>query len=158
MAITRVIPIVGPILGGIPIVLLATAQSWQLGISVLIFFTTLHLFESKILMPKLIGYQIHLHPAIIIIVLLIGSEFFGLMGMFLAVPVAATVKILVNYYVIRPRLVGDEGMPAILTFLALFGGLEVLGLPGLIAGPVIMALAVAVLRLYAREVRRGKTS
>jgi predicted PurR-regulated permease PerM len=61
-------------------------------------------------------------------------------------------------YVIRPRLVGDEGMPAILTFLALFGGLEVLGLPGLIAGPVIMALSVAVLRLYAREVRRGKTS
>jgi len=58
-------------------------------------------------------------------------------------------------YVIRPRLVGDEGMPAILTFLSLFGGLEVLGLPGLIAGPVLMALAVAVLRLYAREVRRG---
>jgi predicted PurR-regulated permease PerM len=56
-------------------------------------------------------------------------------------------------YVIRPRLVGDEGMPAVLTFLALFGGLEVLGLPGLIAGPVLMALAVAVLRLYAREVR-----
>jgi len=61
-------------------------------------------------------------------------------------------------YVIRPRLVGDEGMPAILTFLALFGGLEVLGLPGLIAGPVLMALAVAVLRLYAREVRGGKAS
>ncbi|SRR6266851_813731 len=56
-------------------------------------------------------------------------------------------------YVIRPRLVGDEGMPAILIFLALFGGLAVLGLPGLIAGPVIMALAVAVLRLYAREAR-----
>lgn len=58
-------------------------------------------------------------------------------------------------YVIRPRLVGEEGMPAILTFLSLFGGLEVLGLPGLIAGPVIMALAVAVLRLYAREARKG---
>ncbi len=54
-------------------------------------------------------------------------------------------------YVIRPRLVGDEEMPVILTFLALFGGLEVMGLAGLIAGPVIMALAVAVLRLYARE-------
>ena len=61
-------------------------------------------------------------------------------------------------YVIRPRLVGDEGMPAILTFLALFGGLEVLGLPGLIAGPVLMALAVAVLRLYAREARGGRAS
>ena len=45
-----------------------------------------------------------LHPAIIIIVLLIGSEFFGLIGMFLAAPVAAMVKVLVNYYVIRPQL------------------------------------------------------
>jgi predicted PurR-regulated permease PerM len=60
-------------------------------------------------------------------------------------------------YVIRPRLVGDEAMPVLLTFLALFGGLEVMGLIGLIAGPVIMALAVAVLRLYAREAGvRGK--
>jgi predicted PurR-regulated permease PerM len=58
-------------------------------------------------------------------------------------------------YVIRPRLVGEEGMPVILTFLSLFGGLEVMGLPGLIAGPVIMALAVAALRLYAREARKG---
>jgi predicted PurR-regulated permease PerM len=57
-------------------------------------------------------------------------------------------------YVIRPRLVGDEGMPALLTFIGLFGGLEVLGLPGLIAGPVLIALAVAVLRLYARETTR----
>jgi predicted PurR-regulated permease PerM len=51
-------------------------------------------------------------------------------------------------YLIRPRLVGDEAMPALQVFVALFGGLEVLGLPGLIVGPVIMALAVAVLRLY----------
>ena len=54
-------------------------------------------------------------------------------------------------YVIRPRLVGDEAMPVVLTFIALFGGLEALGLAGLIVGPVIMGLAVAVLRLYARE-------
>ena len=54
-------------------------------------------------------------------------------------------------YVIRPRLVGDEAMPALLTFLALFGGIEVLGLKGLIIGPVVMALAVTILRLYARE-------
>jgi predicted PurR-regulated permease PerM len=59
-------------------------------------------------------------------------------------------------YVIRPRLVGDESMPALLVFLSLFGGIEVLGLSGLIVGPVIVALAVAVLRLYARE-RNGHT-
>lgn len=50
-------------------------------------------------------------------------------------------------YVIRPRLVGDEAMPALLVFLALFGGLEVFGLSGLIAGPVLIALAVAAIRI-----------
>lgn len=60
----------------------------------------------------------------------------------------------VSDYVIRPRLVGHENeLPALLTFVALFGGVEALGLKGLIVGPVIMSLGIAVLRLYAREVR-----
>ena len=54
-------------------------------------------------------------------------------------------------YVIRPRLVGDEAVPTLVTFIALFGGVEVFGLKGLVVGPVIMSLAVATLRLYARE-------
>jgi predicted PurR-regulated permease PerM len=61
-------------------------------------------------------------------------------------------------YVIRPRLVGDEAMPVVLTFIALFGGLEVLGLPGLVVGPVVMGVAVAVLRLYAREARSRRAA
>jgi predicted PurR-regulated permease PerM len=75
----------------------------------------------------------------------------GLYLLAIGQPALALVVVGFNDYVIRPRLVGDGGMPAILIFLALFGGLEVLGLAGLIAGPVIMALAVAVLRVYARE-------
>jgi predicted PurR-regulated permease PerM len=57
-------------------------------------------------------------------------------------------------YIIRPRLVGrDSELPALLTFTALFGGAEVFGLKGLILGPVLMAIAIAVLRLYADEAR-----
>ena len=57
-------------------------------------------------------------------------------------------------YVIRPRLVGGESeVPSLVTFAALFGGVEVFGLKGLIVGPVVMSLAVAVLRLYASETR-----
>jgi predicted PurR-regulated permease PerM len=63
----------------------------------------------------------------------------------------ALVVVALSDYVIRPRLVGDEAMPALLLFIALFGGLEVLGLSGLIVGPVVVALSAAVLRLYARE-------
>jgi predicted PurR-regulated permease PerM len=51
-------------------------------------------------------------------------------------------------YVVRPRLVGDESTIALLVFIALFGGVEAFGLSGLILGPVLMSLAVAVLRIY----------
>jgi predicted PurR-regulated permease PerM len=58
-------------------------------------------------------------------------------------------------YFVRPLLVGGHGsMPALLILIALFGGLEVFGLIGLILGPILMALALAILRLYANENRR----
>lgn len=58
----------------------------------------------------------------------------------------------VSDYVIRPRLVGSEAAtPALVTFAALFGGVEAFGLKGLILGPVLMSLATAVLRLYSHE-------
>jgi predicted PurR-regulated permease PerM len=57
----------------------------------------------------------------------------------------------VSDYLIKPKLVGEENTPAILVYIALFGGVEVLGLAGLIMGPILMALAVAALRLYTRE-------
>ena len=106
---TRAIPIIGPILGGIPIVLLAAVLSPEhggglaLAVKVLVFFSLLHLVESKLLMPKFIGHRIHLHAAVVIIVLLIGAEFFGLLGMFLAAPIAAIGRVLIGHYVLRPR-------------------------------------------------------
>lgn len=101
---TRAIPIVGPIIGGIPIILLALVTGGPLlAVKVLVFFSVLHLIESKLIMPKFIGHRIHLHAALVIIVLLIGAEFFGLLGMFLAAPLAAMGRVLVQYYVIRPR-------------------------------------------------------
>lgn len=106
---TRAIPIIGPILGGIPIVLLAAVLPPEYGgglalaVKVLVFFSLLHLVESKLLMPKFIGHRIHLHAAVVIIVLLIGAEFFGLLGMFLAAPLAAIGRVLVGHYLLRPR-------------------------------------------------------
>lgn len=102
--ITRAVPIVGPILGAIPITLLALTVSVNTGVSVLIFFSVLHLVESKVLLPELIGHSIKLHPAIILIVLLIGAEFFGILGMFLAAPVAAILRMLLSLYVIEPEM------------------------------------------------------
>jgi len=56
-------------------------------------------------------------------------------------------------YVIRPALVGGHGhVPTLLTFISLFGGVEVFGLLGLIVGPVIASVALALLRTYDREI------
>jgi predicted PurR-regulated permease PerM len=55
-------------------------------------------------------------------------------------------------YVLRPRLVGgSSGAQPLLTLVAALGGVEVFGLAGLVVGPVLMSLFVAILRIYERE-------
>lgn len=55
-------------------------------------------------------------------------------------------------YVIRPKLVGDNAtVPALFTFVALFGGVEALGLVGLVLGPLLVTFAIALLRTYYEE-------
>jgi predicted PurR-regulated permease PerM len=64
---------------------------------------------------------------------------------------ALTVGIASDYF-IRPRLVGGEkSIPSIFMFIALFGGVQVFGIIGLILGPVIVTLSLAILRTYERE-------
>lgn len=111
-ALTRVIPVVGPVIGAIPILVIASLKSATAGLVVLVAFSTMHLVESKVIMPRLIGHRIELHPAIVIVVLLIGAEFFGMWGMFLAAPVAAVIKAVLNHFLIRPRQPRRTGPPS----------------------------------------------
>ncbi len=87
--ITRAIPIIGPVFGAIPIIGLALLQSVPLGITVFVFFVALQVFESKVLLPRIIGHQPNLPAVTIILALLLGNALFGLVGMFLAAPAAA---------------------------------------------------------------------
>jgi predicted PurR-regulated permease PerM len=62
------------------------------------------------------------------------------------------VVVFLTDYVLRPRLIGAESqLPSLFTFAALFGGVEVFGLKGLIVGPLLMSVAIAVIRLYVAE-------
>jgi predicted PurR-regulated permease PerM len=65
---------------------------------------------------------------------------------------ALTVGIASDYF-IRPRLVGREkGVPSIFAFIALFGGVQVFGIVGLVLGPVIVTLSLAILKTYEQDV------
>jgi len=106
--LTRAIPIIGPIIGGIPIILLTLAtRGMGPALGVLGFFTFLHFAESKFLMPLVIGDRLELHPVVIIVVLLVGGELGGLLiggsigsllGMFFAAPVGAILRVMIRRY------------------------------------------------------------
>jgi predicted PurR-regulated permease PerM len=97
--LTRAIPIIGPIVGGIPIVGVALlTRGPQVAAWLLVGFILLHFLESKLLMPKVLGFQVGIHPVVIIIALLLGGELFGIIGMFLAVPVVAVARRLIEHY------------------------------------------------------------
>lgn len=91
--ITRAIPVIGAVVAAVPIVGMGLLQEGlTLGIQTAIFMTTLFLVEHKMIMPKIIGDRVDLHPVLVIVVLLVSGTFFGLMGMFFGVPVAVIVR------------------------------------------------------------------
>ena len=104
--LTRAVPVIGPLLGGVPLVMvcLITTRSVQITAFLLLGFTLMHFLESKVLLPKIVGHEVDLHPVSVIIALLIGMEFFGFLGVFLAVPIAAVLKIvLAEFHETRAR-------------------------------------------------------
>jgi predicted PurR-regulated permease PerM len=76
-------------------------------------------------------------------------------GVFVLLWGALVVGVLADY-VIRPKFVGrNHHNPKLLTFISLFGGVAVFGLLGLVLGPVIASVSLAILRVYNREVDQG---
>lgn len=96
-ALTETIPIIGPIIGAVPALLLAYLVSPALALKVLVFYLVVHQLENHIIVPKIMGHTIALHPVVIIISLLIGGQLMGIIGMMLAVPAAAILRVVVKH-------------------------------------------------------------
>lgn len=95
-ACTETIPIVGPIIGSVPAIMLAYLHSPELAFKVVLFYIVIHQVENQIVVPNIMGHTIDLHPVIIIISLLIGGQLLGIIGMLLAVPAAALLRVLIR--------------------------------------------------------------
>lgn len=89
-----VIPFFGPILSAVPAVIITLIDNPVKVIWVILLNVFIQQIEGSILTPKIIGNRVGLHPVITIISVLIGGKFFGLIGMLLAVPVTAIIKVL----------------------------------------------------------------
>ena len=55
--------------------------------------------DSNIINPKIIGDSLEISPLLVIIAVTVGGAYFGVLGMFLAVPVAAVFKIIINDWI-----------------------------------------------------------
>ncbi|MEZ4524105.1 MAG: AI-2E family transporter [Thermomicrobiales bacterium] len=100
--ITEAIPIIGPWIGGIPAVMLALVDSWEKAIAVAIFLGVLQLLENTILVPRVMRGTIGLSPLAVFIAVLAGGQFAGPLGALLALPIAATIQVIISE-VLRAR-------------------------------------------------------
>lgn len=96
--ITNLIPYVGPYIGAAPAVLVGFAQDPVIGILVLIFNIIVQTLEGNFLTPMIMSKKLDIHPVTVIIMLLIFGHFFGILGMILATPIAAIIKIFFEYF------------------------------------------------------------
>jgi len=93
-ALTEAIPIVGPLLGAIPAVLVATTVSPQLALIVAGVYVVLQLIEGSVLVPLVMRNTVGISPLLVLLSVLVGAAAGGLIGALLAVPIAASAEII----------------------------------------------------------------
>lgn len=97
-----IIPYFGPVLGFIPAATFAFLRSPLTVVWVLLLFLAANQIENSIISPKIIGDRVGLHPLVVIFSLFVGGYLMGIVGMLLAVPVAATIRVVLDHFLL-PR-------------------------------------------------------
>ena len=97
--VTAFIPFIGPFLGALPAVAVAAfvSQSSAKVVLVLVIYFVISNVIYNFISPKVFGDAVHLSPMLIIIAFVVGGYLGGILGLFVAVPVAATLRILFDY-------------------------------------------------------------
>ena len=98
VAVFNIVPYLGPFLGAAPAVVMASTISWKMVLMVIIVNWLCQLLESNIVSPQVVGKKLHLHPMLIIFALLVGGEIAGIVGLILAVPLFAVLKVIIQHF------------------------------------------------------------
>jgi predicted PurR-regulated permease PerM len=96
-AITELIPVIGPIIGAVPAVILGFVDSPTTGVAVLILYTAIQQLENNFLVPRIVGDSVGLHPSILMVLLVVCSQVFGLLGAILSAPMGAISRDVFSY-------------------------------------------------------------
>ncbi len=94
-ALTNLIPYIGPIIGGVPAVIIAVVnnyETWDLALVVSVFLVA-QLIDAGILVPILVARIVNLHPVTVVLLIILGGQFMGILGMIISIPVANALKV-----------------------------------------------------------------
>jgi putative permease len=93
--LANMIPYVGPVAGAVPAIVVTVIQGNEpiKVLYIVIAFAIVQLIDNIVVQPFVLSKSVHLHPLIIVFAVLIGGQFFGLLGMLLAVPTAGIIKV-----------------------------------------------------------------
>jgi predicted PurR-regulated permease PerM len=103
--ILEIIPNIGPTIAAIPAILIAYFQGsahlplsngW-FAILVIGLYVVIQQLENNFLVPRIIGRSLNLHPLVVIIGVIAGASLAGILGIFLAAPILASLRIVGNY-------------------------------------------------------------
>lgn len=96
--LSNMIPYVGPMVGGTAAVLvvLMTGGSGITMLLVVAAFLIIQLADNVLIQPLVVARSVNLHPLLIIFSVIIGGQFFGILGMLLAVPASGIIKVLIS--------------------------------------------------------------
>src|SRR3954471_21336615 len=116
--ILELLPIIGPIISMVPTLLVALTTSnpvWG-AIAVVILYLVVQQVEGAVLVPKIQGSAVDLHPSLVIFVLIVGGAIAGLLGAILAIPITAAGRDVYRYLFRRlsdtpSDVVPDDGEP-----------------------------------------------
>jgi len=96
--ITELIPIIGPWLGAIPGLLVVLATAPEKFIWVALLYLGVQLIENTLLVPRIQGESLDLHPVMVLAALIVGSELAGFWGIILGPPLAAAGREVLVYF------------------------------------------------------------
>ncbi len=90
----HLVPYFGPVIGGIPALIVAVIQTGDLSLAPFIILLVIitYTLDNGFVQPFIFSKSVDMHPIIIILLIIAGSQLFGVLGMLLAVPTASVIK------------------------------------------------------------------
>ncbi|CAN5603544.1 AI-2E family transporter [soil metagenome] len=106
--IAEAIPIVGPLIGAVPAILVAATVSPELALIVALVYLVVQAVEGMVLIPMVMRNTVGISPLLVLVSLLIGGAVGGLVGAFLAVPLVASLEIVLSRLQARKDRVAQD--------------------------------------------------